>query len=625
MRKYFITAFKVCLTISMACFLNGAFPQSDTLALRTRLQSASGAERAGLLNKLAKSYLDINPTVSLKYAAEALSLAGAAEDLNEKALALYIMADAFYFMDSLDQAIKFYLSSASVEKEENGENSEGYINRIGDAGHCYYTIDRYAEAMAYFKESLELSLKEQLLTQAASMYSNIGNIYVVWGDYEKGLDYHQKALEIDRKTGGNEQIAIDLNNIGKIYEKWGHYNEAVKYYQESLELARTLDNPSMVAIRLNNLGYVYKAWERFNEALDYFQQALQIEQKQGNMQKVGRRLINIAATCLSMKQYAKCQGYLDQAFPLIQKSGLHDDLAGYHQVYGNYELSTGNHQKAIDHFQQSQQIALGNNLKPIQLGNLLGLSESYEYSGNFREALEYRKIYSTLKDTVFKTESSKKLAEFHAKFENNKMMMENEALKRDAEWKRKVFLVSGIASGAIVITLLLVISLLRLKTRNASQARQIAEQRTNNLELELELRNKELTCNAMAIIKKNEAVTEMVEALEQAAAVEKNPEFIGSLIEKFRNHEKDTNWKEFEMRFTQVHKDFYDKLHEKFPDLTPNERKLCAFLRLNMTTKDIASITHQSVHSINVARTRLRKKMNLANSDENLISFLTSL
>jgi tetratricopeptide (TPR) repeat protein len=310
---------------------------------------------------------------------------------------------------------------------------------------------------------------------------------------------------------------------------------------------------------------------------------------------------------------------------LIQKSGLHDDLAGYHEVYGKYELATGNYQKAIDHFQQSQQIALGNNLKPIQLRTLLGLSESYEFSGKFREALEYRKIYSALKDSVFKTESSKKLAEFHAKFENNKMLMENEALRWNAEWKRKVFMASGIASGAIVITLLLVILLLRLKTRNASQARQIAEHRTENLELELELRNKELTCNAMAIIKKNEAVTEMVEALEQAAHVEKNPEFIGSLIEKFRNHEKDTNWKEFEMRFTQVHTDFYEKLNERFPDLTPNERKLCAFLRLNMTTKDIASITHQSVHSINVARTRLRRKMNLANSDENLISFLTNL
>ena len=97
------------------------------------------------------------------------------------------------------------------------------------------------------------------------------------------------------------------------------------------------------------------------------------------------------------------------------------------------------------------------------------------------------------------------------------------------------------------------------------------------------------------------------------------------VLSQIRHLEKDKSWKEFETHFSQVHSDFYQKLHEKFPDITLNERKLCAFLRLNMTTKDIASITHQSVHSINVARTRLRRKMNLANSEENLVSFLMSL
>ena len=74
----------------------------------------------------------------------------------------------------------------------------------------------------------------------------------------------------------------------------------------------------------------------------------------------------------------------------------------------------------------------------------------------------------------------------------------------------------------------------------------------------------------------------------------------------------------------EVHEDFYDALNKKFPDLTPNEKRLCAFLRLNMTTKEISAITHQSVQSINMARFRLRKKMNMEH-DDNLISFLGQL
>ena len=64
---------------------------------------------------------------------------------------------------------------------------------------------------------------------------------------------------------------------------------------------------------------------------------------------------------------------------------------------------------------------------------------------------------------------------------------------------------------------------------------------------------------------------------------------------------------------------------EKFPKLSPNEKKLCAFLRLNMSTKDIAALTRKSTSSIDVARTRLRKKLEISGTDTNLISFLAKL
>ena len=84
-------------------------------------------------------------------------------------------------------------------------------------------------------------------------------------------------------------------------------------------------------------------------------------------------------------------------------------------------------------------------------------------------------------------------------------------------------------------------------------------------------------------------------------------------------------WTTFEERFKDVHHDFYNKIDEKYPHLTENDRKLCAFLKLNMSTKDIAAITHQNPNSIEVARTRLRKKLNISNTDISLVSFLSSI
>ena len=97
---------------------------------------------------------------------------------------------------------------------------------------------------------------------------------------------------------------------------------------------------------------------------------------------------------------------------------------------------------------------------------------------------------------------------------------------------------------------------------------------------------------------------------------------VSDIIKEMDANMSKESWEEFEFRFNDVHNEFYDNLIKDFPDLTPNELKLCAFLKLNMTSKDIATITYQTNHSITVARHRLRIKLGLER-DDNLISFLS--
>jgi tetratricopeptide (TPR) repeat protein len=596
---------------------------NDSLA---KVLSVTGRKsRAAILNAVATKQLEAEPGEAIRLASEALKLSREYNDHKAEARALFLIADAHYFLNDQDQAIRFYLASAEVEKKAGGTESEAYASRIGDAGYCYYSSNRYPQGLRLMQESLELSLAGGFESQAASMYCNIGNIYTEWGDYAQAIDNYQKALEIDRRLDDPLQIATDLNNIGKVYEQWTKFDEAVRYYKESLGLARAAGNQAMVAIRLNNIAIVYKEWEKFPEALDYFNQALEIERGLGNMEKVGRRLTYIAATYLASGSHDKCLLYLNQASPLVMSSGQEDDLSRFYNIFGKYYLATGNYKRAVETFLQSQQTALKNNLKPLQMANLKSLAEAYERSGNPVAALETYKKFVATRDSVFNAESDVRLAEFQARFENEKMRLENETLKKDARLKRDIYLLSGLATLALVLILIGVIVILQLKARNARQLKQMAEQETARLEMELELRNKELTCNAMSIIRKNESVAEMIGTLEKAIQEGQPAGMVKDLLEKIRNGERESSWKEFEVRFTNVHQEFYSKLNGLYPELTPNERKLCAFLRLNMTTKDIASITHQSIHSINVARTRLRRKLNLANSDENLINFLMSL
>jgi hypothetical protein len=100
-----------------------------------------------------------------------------------------------------------------------------------------------------------------------------------------------------------------------------------------------------------------------------------------------------------------------------------------------------------------------------------------------------------------------------------------------------------------------------------------------------------------------------------------NKSLVNEIIKEIETDSSADNWEEFIIRFQQVHIDFYKNLGKKFPELTSNELRICAFLKLNMNTKDIAAITYQSQKSITVARWRLRQKLGLK-KEERLSAFL---
>jgi len=147
------------------------------------------------------------------------------------------------------------------------------------------------------------------------------------------------------------------------------------------------------------------------------------------------------------------------------------------------------------------------------------------------------------------------------------------------------------------------------------------------LQMELDFRNKELSTHVIYLLRKNEFISSIINKLLTVKRSMEGPEndsWIQDILREMQSNVDNTVWGEFEVRFQQVHQDFYEKLREKYPDLTPNEIKICAFLKLNMTTKDISAITFQTVKSIQVARNRLRKKMGISR-DENLVSTIQQL
>lgn len=132
------------------------------------------------------------------------------------------------------------------------------------------------------------------------------------------------------------------------------------------------------------------------------------------------------------------------------------------------------------------------------------------------------------------------------------------------------------------------------------------------LKNELSEKNRELVQKVMQISAQAETLSRVKSVIGQQNTQELQNQSLSLIPNPIHAKQEKNLWREFEMYFHKTHPEFYNALLNSYPDLTQNELKLCAFIMLNLNTKEIATITQRTPHSIEAMRSRIRKKMNLS-------------
>lgn len=197
---------------------------------------------------------------------------------------------------------------------------------------------------------------------------------------------------------------------------------------------------------------------------------------------------------------------------------------------------------------------------------------------------------------------------------------------------------SSFALSAYVI--LLVLILLGFRTWGIRQTRrkeqlehekreqELIRLRNSKLKNEIEHKSKELASSTMSIIRKNEFLMELKDIIEKQKTdlgTRYPDKYYNYLIKKIDNNiSNQDDWQIFENNFERAHEQFFEKIKESYPELTPSDLRLCAYLRMNLSSKDIAPLLGISVRGVENHRYRLRKKMNLEH-DESLVNTITGM
>ncbi len=472
------------------------------------------------------------------------------------------------------------------------------------------------------------------------------------------------------------QIIFLLIQQSYRYAHMAEYNLSYDGYWEALLLAEKRGDSSGIASVYYGLGWLYSFYGRHGKAHEYFNESLIIQKKfypesNNNMvQPILDTYYALATINRKAGEIALARKYLDSCQIMrTQLPGVLQNSIFMEAEFGYLLLMEGRVTEALNMLKRVKEYFENND--PSYLVILYPfLARAYEYSGEYKlaeqyflEAINYAnryhshldllpEIYEDLSKLHVKTNQihkayefltiSKKLNEqqfgsrskanqglleikdsYRIEKEKQDQLIQKQRLEQLEQDTKIAELKNVILYGAILFLVILGFLIYRhLRIRYKAEKRFLQHQRALELEKAnevLQIKNKELTASALHSIEREELLEEIKEEL---GSLKGHPEMkeVGRLMKNI-DHRTSKSWEEFEVRFMSVHEGFYERLQSTFPNLSQNDHKLCALIKLNFSSKDMSRLMGISIESVHTTRYRLRKKLGLNRSD-NLEDFV---
>ncbi|MEX1188322.1 MAG: tetratricopeptide repeat protein [Bacteroidia bacterium] len=519
--------------------------------------------------------------------------------------------------------------------------SENYVNTNLDSA-LYWGLKAEASLKSEKSDSIKIAV-----------YLNNGEVYSALGNADTSFEYFLMARRLNDSLREKDledralklQEANIILRIGTLKFRVHDYTASLKHYEEALKILEDLyaekseaNLAARKAAAYNNIAGIYLQQGDFDTALIYYKNALEANEVNKNVLYESSISNNIGICYLEKKDYDLADHYFLKSLAIRKNDGDKRGQAQCLNSLGKNQIMQGRFNASLSYFEQA--LALGKEIRHAEsmLISLESLSNLNDTLGRHKQAFQALKEFKQLSDSVFSADSKIEMAKLESDYsvEKERKMAQLEEERNKAIEDRKEIRNYTILGGLffLLLTAILLLFLMRGKVRNSKLEQEKLKLESEKLELEritlqenLEFKNRELTSKALFLMKNNELISSIAEKLIEAKSAFKleNQKIIQEIIHELRASQDAHVWDEFETHFTQVHSDFYKKLQDQFPNLSANEKKLCAFLRLNLSTKEISAITYQSINSITVARSRLRKKMNLEGEDTQLVNFLMQI
>jgi DNA-binding CsgD family transcriptional regulator len=498
--------------------------------------------------------------------------------------------------DNENEAFKYFWQA--YEKATADKNTADKAESLLYLGICSYGsslekgLQFVTQSLSEYK-ILEKTNPEKALIGRYKCLQLISTIYIRQKKYDEAMELSQEVVdELKGKNDTSGTLGLAYNSLGSLHELKNEKVEAARYYNLALTEFEKGTNIAYLPTSYCKLGEIAKENNDKEVSLSYFRRALSLAETTENKQAQVTALIALGKWCMAFET------------DMLQ---------------------------AEIHFNKARIIAVPLSDKTFEIKAIEALIELKKKQGDFKEVSRLQSDVIMIKDKFYSFEREQIVKSLEVQFEVSEKNRKLELISAEKEvTKLTNYLLITLLGVLLAVFTILFFFFKRINKRDKQllkakeelvnlmeEQKQLKEQQFQN---DLEYKESQLSAITIQMLEKNELLDEIKTILSTKEPTSEKD--LKKLLSKYTI--QDNNWKDFDNYFESVNKNFYTRLKQKYPEISSNDLKICALIKLNLSIKEMASILNISPDSVKTARHRLRKKLQLS-TEENLTDFILSV
>ncbi len=522
-----------------------------------------------------------------------------------------------YHTKNIDSILKYGKSALEISERINTVDQQYKLHRIlgitlAERG----SKENYDKAILHFKRALELSSKKGDQDQVVSMTNNLSGVHFYQGDFSKALKYNIQVIEAARKikkdTVRHIMLGASFNLSAMIYKKILMLDSSMVNYKRSASHYK-LSDPIGYSTALNNLGALHLNQGNYEESFVYYKEALEGAKKNNSKLKEAIVILNLGELLIKLENYPEALKYFKNALKLSAENGYkRNQLLSYVGLTETYYFLKKRDSASL---YLNRAFLLCDSLKSIDVKQRLLFIKGNRLQevGDYESASSYFKLHKELKDSL---DNNNTIAKTTGVLINNQQKVSEKKVEgllslvsKQYRWIY-IFIISILLLGILTY---FIFKGYRSRLKTSGIDKKILEaslqsEKDNNAYI-----NRKLVAATANLALKTDLLSQVHELLGQ---IKNQPsQNLTKEINETQTQIKiqknmDTMWKEFFTHFEEVHPEFLKSLKSKY-DITQHDLKICAFLKMNLSNKEICQLMNINPTTVRVNIHRIKKKLNI--------------